>query len=320
MSAERVFLRGLAAERYALAEERARQRAAPRVRDGGIVVGARDAAYEGLSDRSQAQWYVGPGDDPFLTQTIQLHTVELFPGGANEGHGHQNEALLYVIEGRGYEIHDGKRYDWRAGDLVVIHADSVHQHFNADPDRRAFGIIAKAKCAWLYLGLWQQGRPAAFEKPGYGPREDWSALWSPGIETKNKVVTVADAPWRQMSGGRMRELTGPSVRASSVDLAVLEIAPGQRSVRHWHMADEVLYVISGRGHSSQWDVEAEIAGRYYARVAETPSQWEFGPGQVLYVPQNTVHEHVNDYDEPLVLLSARNRLFRLLGYDAVVER
>ena len=324
MPAERVFLRGLTGERYGLDAQRAKQRAMPRVRDGGLVVGAKDAAYEGLSDRSSAQWFVGPGDDLFLTQTIQLHTVELFPGGANEGHAHQNEALLYVLEGRGYEIHDGERYDWRAGDLVVIHADSVHQHFNSDPDHRALGVITKAKAAWLYLGLWQQGRPTAFTKDGYGPREDWSRLWTPGVSDKKKVVTPSDAPWQATPGGRTRVLSGPggpAIRASSVDVAVLEIAPGDRTPAHWHMADEVLYVIGGRGHGLQWDVEAEIADRYYARVATEPSRWDVRAGQVLYVPQNTVHQHVNDDPrEPLTFLAARNSLFRTLGYDAIVER
>ena len=324
MSSDRVFLRGLSGEQYALAVQRAEQRAAPRVHGGGLVVGAKDAAYEGLSDRSSAQWFVGPGDDPFLTQTIQLHTVELFPGGANEGHGHQNEALLYVLEGRGYEIHDGQRYEWRAGDLVIIHADSVHQHFNADPGQRALGVITKAKCAWLYLGLWQQGRPAAFTKEGYGPREDWSRLWSPGVTAKKKIVGPEDAPWRDVVGGRARILTGPGgpdVRAASVDLSVNEIAPGARTTPHWHMADELSYVVSGRGHSLHWDVEAEIADRYYARVATEPSRWDVTVGQVLYVPQNTVHQHVNeDPREPLTLLTARNSLFRSLGYDATIER
>jgi quercetin dioxygenase-like cupin family protein len=307
-----------------LADQRALQRRSPRVRDGGLIVGASDAAYEGLSDRSRAQWFVGPGDEPFLTPTIQLHTVELFPGGANEGHAHQNEALLYVLEGRGYEIHDGQRYDWEAGDLVVIHADSVHQHFNADPDRRAYGVITKAKAAWLLLGLWQQGRPAAFETDGYGPREDWSRLWSPGVTAKRKVVKLVDAPWHATAGGRERVLSGPGgpdIRANSVDVYQQEIAPGGKSAKHWHMADEAIYVMSGNGHSLHWDVEAEIADRYYAHIAEKPSRWDFTTGDLVYIPQNTVHQHVNDDPSaPLTMLSARNRLFRLLGYDAVVER
>jgi hypothetical protein len=36
------------------------------------------------------------------------------------------------------------------------------------------------------------------------------------------------------------------------------------------------------------------------------------------VPTNTVHQHVNDSaDQPLVILSGQNRIFRHLGYDNV---
>ncbi|HZC30490.1 MAG TPA: cupin domain-containing protein, partial [Gaiellaceae bacterium] len=98
-----------------------------------------------------------------------------------------------------------------------------------------------------------------------------------------------------------------------------QIPPGSRSGKHWHMADEIVYVMSGRGHSLHWDVEAEIDDKYYARVATEPTRWDFGPGDALYVPQNTVHQHWNDGDEPLLYLAVVNRLFKLLGYDSVVE-
>ena len=84
------------------------------------------------------------------------------------------------------------------------------------------------------------------------------------------------------------------------------------------MADEVLYVEAGRGDTLQWEVAAEIADRYYARIATEPGCWEFAKGDVVYVPQNTVHQHVNTGNEPLRLLSGQNRLFKLLGYDSVV--
>ena len=34
--------------------------------------------------------------------------------------------------GRGYDIHDGTRWDWERGDLISIPAMAEHQHFNAD--------------------------------------------------------------------------------------------------------------------------------------------------------------------------------------------
>src|SRR3989442_61976 len=144
---------------------------------------------------------LGPGDDQFLTQTIQIHFVELFPGGSNHGHGHQNEALFYILEGRGYEIHDGKRYDWEKDDLVVVHNDSVHRHFNADPTCRAVAIVMKAKSAWMYLGLWQQGRSGPVENAEqFGPREEWSRVWTPGGEQRKKVLKPADTRWETTRG------------------------------------------------------------------------------------------------------------------------
>jgi hypothetical protein len=86
------------------------------------------------------------------------------------------------------------------------------------------------------------------------------------------------------------------------------------------MADEAVYVISGKGYSLHWDVEAEIDDRYYARVAKEPTRWEFSAGDLLSVPHNTVHQHFNaDPKEPLVFLSAENRLYAHLGYDSVVH-
>ncbi|MGE0683716.1 MAG: cupin domain-containing protein, partial [Candidatus Binatia bacterium] len=109
------------------------------------------------------------------------------------------------------------------------------------------------------------------------------------------------------------------VRVFSVDIYPQEIPVGSRSAKHWHMADEVVYVLSGHGYSLHWDVEAEIDDRYQARIAKEPSRWDFAAGNLLYVPQNTVHQHYNtDSTEPLVLLSAQNRLFKLLGYDSMV--
>src|ERR1700744_4190229 len=200
---ERVFLRGLSSETYGLGAFRARQLAAPRVRDDNVVVDDGKVAHSGDSEHSSTWWRVGPGDEPFLTQTLQVHFVQLPPGTSNRGHGHQNEAAFYILEGKGYEIHDDQRYDWSQGDLVLVHTDSVHQHFNPY-DEPATCLIMKAKCTWMYLGLIQQGRsgPVADEER-FGPRTDWSQLWTPGAVDRKKVVKPADTVWEQTPRGRI---------------------------------------------------------------------------------------------------------------------
>jgi quercetin dioxygenase-like cupin family protein len=322
---QRVFLRGLDSATYGLGKYREQQRSLPRVRRAGTVTDDARVGHSGDSDegKSKTYWMLGPGDDDFLSQTLQVHFVELLPGGENHGHGHQNEAHFYILEGKGYEIHDGKRYEWEKDDLVIVHTDSKHKHYNRSTTERALALVMKAKTTWMVLGLWQQGRSAAFaDESRFGPREDWSQLWTPGWDKQKKVIKPADTNWEDTADGHVRSILSPQrtdARTHSLDLYQQEIAPGGRSGKHWHMADEAQYVISGSGYSLQWDVEAEIDDKYYARVAKEPTRWDFNTGDLVYVPQNTIHQTVNNGKDPVVFVSAQNRVFKHVGYDKVVH-
>ncbi len=315
----RVFLRGVESAQYGLREQREQRLAAPRVIRAGSRAFKRSAEGHSERGRSETCWLLAPGDEPFLTQSLQAHFVRLDPGGANGGHGHQNEAMFYILEGRGYEIHDGRRYDWAQGDVVVVNTDCVHQHFNADPERPALAIVIKAKALWMLLGLTQQGRTLT-PGPAYGPPQDWSQLWTPGVEQLKKVVKPDDTPWEWTPDGRVRHLANATlpVRLFSVDAWLHELPPGSRSGRRWQMADSVFYVIAGRGYDLHWRVEAEIGDTYRARIAHEPTRWEWSAGDLVWIPPNHVAQHFNaDPDAPALLLCAQNRLFRYLGYDRV---
>ncbi len=317
----RVFLRGMSSEQYGLKEFREAQLSAPRVRNDDFVADDAKVGHSGDSKDSRTWWRIGPGDEPFLTQNLQVHFVEIPPGKSNHGHGHQNEAVFYILQGKGYEIHDDVKYPWEAGDLAIVHVDSVHRHFN-DGDETAKALVIKAKSTWMYFNLIQQGRSGPVDdEERFGPREDWTRIWTPGLEAKNKVVKPSDTVWETTRDGKVRVLCSkdtPDVRVVSVDVYEQEIPPGSRSAKHLHMADEVAYVLSGSGESLQWEVAAEIAERYYARVANDPTRWEFKADDTVYVPQNHVHQYVNTGDEPLRILVAQNRLITYLGYDNVV--
>jgi mannose-6-phosphate isomerase-like protein (cupin superfamily) len=316
----RVFVRGLTSMTYGLEEFRRRQLGAARVRDDTVVVDDARVGHSGDSAKSRTWWRIGPGDEEFLTQTLQIHFVELPPRSSNRGHGHQNEAAFYILEGAGYEIHDGQRYDWRKDDLVFVHTDCIHRHYNPY-DERALALVMKAKCTWMFLGLLQQGRSGPFEREAeFGPREDWSRLWTPGVASRKKVIGVQDTTWEQTPLGRVRVMSGlerTDARVFSVDVFELDIPPASRSGRYWKMADEVYYVLDGRGHALHWEVEAELAERYHARIAKEPSRHEVKQGDTLYVPQNTVVQLFAAEDVPLRLLNVQNRVFKHLGYDAV---
>src|SRR6201993_2995517 len=118
---DRIFVRGIAGQ-YSLKDELARLRDMPRVRH------AKDIKFR---------------DGP---QTYSRHYVE-------QKHGHVNEAAFYILDGEGYEVHDGVRYDWKAGDIAIVHNNCVHQHFNASAREPARALVIKTKPMYLFMNM-----------------------------------------------------------------------------------------------------------------------------------------------------------------------
>ena len=92
-----------------------------------------------------------------ITQSLSMHEVVLAPEGDGKKHGHQNEAMMYILEGEGYEIHDGEEYKWEAGNLVTIHGGCVHAHYSVDPDNPCRALVIKPKALYQFLHLLYQG-------------------------------------------------------------------------------------------------------------------------------------------------------------------
>lgn len=73
----------------------------------------------------------------FANRQIGGFIREIPPGWKSGKHRHNMEAIIHILEGRGYTVIDGARYEWKAGDTVSVPPMSEHQHFNPDPNHRA---------------------------------------------------------------------------------------------------------------------------------------------------------------------------------------
>src|SRR5258705_11105885 len=140
---ERVFVRALMGA-YSLKHELDRLRAMPRVIKG------KDLKLDG-GPQHFSRHYVEPEDG--RTQTLHIHLEEYAPGGTSQKHGHVNEAAFYILDGAGYEIHDGVRYAWKASDVAIVHNNCVHQHFNADPSKPARALVIKTKPMYMFMNM-----------------------------------------------------------------------------------------------------------------------------------------------------------------------
>lgn len=81
------------------------------------------------------------------------HIFEETPHSSSHKHTH-TEAMLYVLEGRGYSLIDGRRYDWEEGDAVHVPPRMTeHEHFN-DSDARTRTLRIEFGIRYFYESLW----------------------------------------------------------------------------------------------------------------------------------------------------------------------
>jgi len=102
-------------------------------------------------------------------ETVDAYMQIIPPGSKSGKHRHLAEECVYVLEGRGYDLHQDcdveitdtyhwkpqdeiKRYEWEAGDVIYIPPNTIHQHFNADPDHPV-RLISSINRIFKYCGL-----------------------------------------------------------------------------------------------------------------------------------------------------------------------
>ena len=96
--------------------------------------------------------------------------MQFVPEGSRSGkHRHLGEEYMFIVEGRGYSLHwdvemelgdtytwkipeEPSKWEWEAGDSVYIPPNTVHQHFNSDPENPVRFISAESRVMY-YMGL-----------------------------------------------------------------------------------------------------------------------------------------------------------------------
>jgi len=103
-------------------------------------------------------------------ETVDIYMQIIPPGSRSGKHRQLAEETLYVLEGRGYDIHvdcdldlstgkylwvptgEEKRFEWEAGDMIYVPPNTISQHFNADPSRPA-RLVSATNRIYKHSGL-----------------------------------------------------------------------------------------------------------------------------------------------------------------------
>ncbi len=290
---------------------------------------------------------------PLTLMRVLVQEVET--GHRNANHRHYTEVPFFILEGRGHEVHDGRRFDWEAGDLMIVPPYCFHQHFcDAGPARLFYvqgapGGLNGRELTELNENyeLPRDARPLYDERGslvGYRRADGLEIFFSydpgkadmarrmlesppePSHEVTDsyeyyvrlyeeerywrqavpQVVKQSDRRWENTRNGRMLWFLHPQHPPLQTGLRMYEIylqelPPGGRSGKHFHVGEEVHYIIEGEGYE-------EINGR----------RWEWGKDDVVAIPILSTHQSFNaSPDRPARFLAVKSRLYEYLSFGGI---
>ena len=95
-------------------------------------------------------------------------TITIRPGNiVDRPHRHTASAINYYFAGRGYSTVEGKRYEWKAGDLMLSAPGwAIHNHASYEDPVYELTIQDSPLNIWMGSLLWQENLAQPMEALG----------------------------------------------------------------------------------------------------------------------------------------------------------
>lgn len=131
------------------------------------------------------------------------------------------------------------------------------------------------------------------------------------------TIKASEMPWEDSPQGRIKHVVNEKMntRECALDIYQQFLSPGGCSGKHRHLAEEVFFVLEGKGYDLHWDVKFDCADKYSWDWEQEPKRFEWEEGDFVYIPPYTMHQHFADPSQPARFISATNRMLKHLGFD-----
>ncbi|MBI4334711.1 MAG: cupin domain-containing protein [Chloroflexi bacterium] len=106
--------------------------------EGKVVLKGKEINFE-QNRQGFIKYYIQRGDwDKVATPgwSIFINRIQKHSG----KHVHQGGLALFVLDGEGFTVVDGEKFEWKTGDLILLPVKPggvEHQHFSRNPDQPA---------------------------------------------------------------------------------------------------------------------------------------------------------------------------------------
>lgn len=144
-----------------------------------------------------------------------------------------------------------------------------------------------------------------------------SKKWREEYKKRQGIVKPEEMPWEECAQGRIKHVVNEAMntRECALDMYMQFLEPGGCSGKHRHLAEELFYVLEGKGYDLHWDVKFDCNVAYSWDWETEPKRFEWEEGDFVYIPPYSMHQHFAHPGQPARLITASNRLLRALGFD-----
>ncbi|CAG0946050.1 hypothetical protein ANRL1_02725 [Anaerolineae bacterium] len=145
-----------------------------------------------------------------------------------------------------------------------------------------------------------------------------SAEFRKTYKRRKGIVKAKEMPWEDSPQGTIKHVVNAKMntRECALDLYQQLLPPGGCSGKHRHLAEEVFFVLEGKGYDLHWDVKFELDEKYNWSWESEPKRFEWEEGDFVYIPPYSAHQHFNaDPDKPARFITATNRMVKEMGFD-----
>jgi quercetin dioxygenase-like cupin family protein len=131
------------------------------------------------------------------------------------------------------------------------------------------------------------------------------------------LIAAGDMPFERSADGLIKHLihSRMNTKECCVEAYMQFLKAGERSGKHRHMWEEVLFVVEGSGHDLHWDLKFDCVEAFEWDWTEEPRKFEWKRGDFIYVPPFTIHQHFASDAEEARLIVISNRIVKAMGFD-----
>ena len=145
-----------------------------------------------------------------------------------------------------------------------------------------------------------------------------SAEFRKMYETLPNVVAADDMPFERSPDGLIKHLVHHKMntREQCVEAYMQFLKPGDRSGKHRHMWEEIIFVAEGTGYDLHWDLKFDCVDEFTWDWQPEPKQFAWTRGDFIYVPPFSIHQHFNaDAKGEARLIVISNRIVKSMGFN-----